>query len=149
MLKKMIVLPAFVLSLSLSQAVFSHMNDTMVKDHVQKHSGHHCMHHMMKNLDLTSEQKEKISELKAKTKQELSGKMHELQVIRHEMRAIVQSDKVDDAKLAQLIHQKKEIIGSITKSKVMLNHQIYHLLDSKQQAKYSEMAKKCDEMRHH
>ena|SRR3989338_4917423 len=143
MIKKIMVLPAIVLSLSLSQSVFSHESDKMQPAHNRLS----CVHQMMQKLALTSDQKTKIHALKDQAINELRGKRQELRSIRQQMRPLIETDTLDEAKLDTLIAQKKNVIASLTKRKIMLNRQVYALLDEKQKTIYTDLAKQCDEMR--
>lgn len=146
MIKKMIVIPAVLaLSVSFSQATFAHEHNMSMK----KGHGHQqmCMQGMMQKLALTADQKMKIKEIRAKERKEMEGNMREMQTLRHDMRRQVESDKMDEAKLTALIHQRKELMASMMKLKMMAKHEIYNVLDAKQKAEYTQMSNHCEEMR--
>ncbi len=63
------------------------------------------------------------------------------------MRTYVESDTLDEAQLDSLIAQKKELIAVLTKQKIMLDRQIYAILNVKQRTMFSDMTKKCNEMK--
>ncbi len=74
----------------------------------------------------------------------MTGTRQELHAIRVKMRPLVDTDKLDEAKLDALIHQKKEIIAHVMKTKMMVKHEMYIVLDAKQKVMFNEMANKCD-----
>lgn len=137
--KKIILLPALMLSLAFSQGAFSHEDEMMkLKEH------HVCMHHAVSQLNLTQDQKTKIKTIKEQAKQEMKKAKSELHAIRMKMRPLVDTDTLDVAKLDALIQQKKDIIGAVMKTKLMAKHQMYTILDAKQKVMFNEMATKCD-----
>lgn len=144
MIKRMIAIPAVLaLSVSFSPATFAH---DMAKMKGENHPLA-CMQGMMKKLDLRADQKAKILVIRAHERKVMEGKWREVHALRHEMRAHVESDKMDEAKLTALIHKKKDIMADIDKAKMIAKHEIYNVLDAKQKAEYTQMATHCEEMR--
>jgi len=90
MFKKILCLPFLVLSLSFSQAAFSHD---------EGHHRHHCMHNVINSLDLTADQKAKIKSIKEQAKSELKGKWQERMAIHKQMKTLSHAKTVDHAKL--------------------------------------------------
>jgi len=104
------------------------------------------MENMVQKLDLTADQKEKMMTMKKQAKAEMKAKHDEMHAIHKEMGPLVETDKMDEAKLDALIQQEKEVVASMTKNKMMLKHQFYGVLDAKQKAMFSTMSKQCEEM---
>ena len=65
-----------------------------------------------------------------------------MKTIRGEKRTLVTSDKVDEAKLNDLISQKTAVIATMTKNKVMTKNEIYNLLTPEQKQKFKDMMNK-------
>ena len=144
MIKKMMVIPAVLaLSVSFSQVTFAHDMEKM------KEQGHHhmCMQGMMKKLDLRADQKAKIVAIRMHERKSMEGKWREVHDLTHQMRAHVESDKMDDAKLTALVHKRKDLMAEIFKAKMVSKYEIYNVLDAKQKAAYTQMATHCEEMR--
>ncbi len=148
MIKKLIVVPgALLLSLAFSQASFAHEDQMMTKKHHHHH--HSCMHGIMHELNLTSAQKTKINKIREHSRAKLAHNRHELKVVRHEIRMLVASDKMDEGKKNALVHKKQELIGERTKIKIMKRHHIYNVLDAKQKAIWNARIKHCESKHKH
>jgi protein CpxP len=139
MIKKIIWLPIIALSLLFSQASFSH----------NEHAGHKhvCMKNAYQELNLSADQKSKISSIKAQARENMKGKWQEMHAIHQQMREVVRTNKLDHSKVDSLISRKKELVGSMMKTKLETRHQIYNVLDEKQKGKFDSLTKKC-EMQH-
>ncbi len=96
---------------------------------------------MMKKLELTDEQKTKLEDVKKQYKDQLKAKHDEMKDLRQQMKDLAKADKLDEAKLDQLISQKKELVGSMTKLKVQMKHAAYGIL-TPEQVKKAETVKK-------
>lgn len=142
MIKQFILAPVIALSLSAVQPVFADQH----KDYQDKGICH-CkqMAKMADKLDLTKDQKAKIKAIKETGIKTMKTDSDELRQIRKEMKNLVKSDKMDEAKLEKLIDRKKAIIASMWKEKTMLTHQMYQVLDAKQKEKFSKLMDKWEE----
>jgi len=133
MIKKLILLPVILLSFTFSQGTLAH-------DNAQKPGcGCQAMQKMTKELDLTSEQQAKIKAIRTQARDTLQTKRQEMIKLRAEINALIQTDKLDEAKLTALINQKKEIVGSVMKTRITVKNQIYNVLNAQQKAKFSTM----------
>lgn len=137
MIKRTLLLPAILLSLSFHQTAFSH-------EFSRDSAYGRCMHNVIEKLVLTAEQRSQIKAIKEKNKDAKEKFTQELRDIRAKMRPLVNSDTMDEAKLDALINQKKEVIAQIMKTKMMSKHQIYMVLDPSQKTMFHELAAKCD-----
>jgi len=144
MIKKILCVPALALALSFSQISFAHDSSNNTQ-----HKHHFCMVNLHEKLDLTDDQKAKIKTIKAQNKAESKGQRQQLRSIHEQMKPLVRTHKLDEAKVDKLIAEKKDIMGSMMKSKVMMRHQIYNVLDMKQKAKFDALSKQCEEKRAH
>ncbi|MCP0913451.1 MULTISPECIES: Spy/CpxP family protein refolding chaperone [Legionella] len=137
MMKQIILLPLLALSLAFSPVTFANKGD-----------GHcTCMHmkKMMQELNLTPEQQTKIKEIKDNAKSNMQAKREEMMSLKKQMKELVRSEKMDEAKLDQLINQKKELMASKMKAKIMMKNQIYNVLDAQQKAKFAAMMDKWEQ----
>ncbi|MCX7115315.1 MAG: Spy/CpxP family protein refolding chaperone [Gammaproteobacteria bacterium] len=137
MIKKML-LPALVLSLSFSQAAFSH------ESHQTGCPYDHCVRAAVKSVHLTKDQQTKVDAMKAEMKASLHGKWSEMKELHAQAKVLIRSEKMDEAKLDTLINQKKELMGSIMKTKIMMKHHMYNVLDAKQKASLSTKMDQCE-----
>lgn len=137
MKKKTLLLPAFLLSLTVHQTAFSHVTS-------RENAYSNCMHNVIEKVVLTADQRSQIKAIKEKSKAEKAKSVQDLRDIRTQMRPLVNSDSMDEKKLDALINQKKEIIAHIMKTKMMAKHQIYMVLDPSQKTMFHELAAKCD-----
>src|SRR5579872_4525725 len=101
-MKKLLWVPALALSLSFSQASFS--GNEMMKGGMYMT----CMQDMIKQVNLTAEQKSKVNVMKDKFKAMVSAKMQEMKSIRSQMKELIRTDNpMDEAKLDMLVSQRK------------------------------------------
>ncbi|QDP72613.1 hypothetical protein FOG18_08630 [Legionella israelensis] len=136
--KGMIWLSAIAFSLSVNTAtVFA-----LPADNMKKCPGHEYKEKMLEKLNLTDAQKKQIEDIKKQYKEGMRAKFGELKNLRSQMIDLVKSDKIDENQLNQLVNQKKEILGSILKSKIMMKNQIYNVLNDDQKKQYIDMMQK-------
>lgn len=141
--KKMMWIAAFAISLIFGQAAFA---DT----HVEK-SGKTCgcwgerFKQMVDTLKLDDSQQAKIKAIKEQAKASEKSNWEQMKALRVQIDQLVQSDNVDQAKLDGLINQKKELFGSMMKTKIMAKHQIYGVLNAQQKKQYQQMVKQWEE----
>lgn len=133
-MKKIILLPFMAFALAISPVTFAKSKSCPCMD-VQK---------LEKELNLTSEQKNKIMEIRKQAKEQMKGKWEEMKNLYKQKKELVRSEKMDEAKLDELINQKKEIIATMMKTKIMTKHQIYNVLDAKQKEQYAAMMDKWE-----
>ncbi|KTD53119.1 envelope stress induced periplasmic protein [Legionella santicrucis] len=133
--RKFIWLSAITLIITLGQPSFACSDP--------KHcNAHHRSDKLAKELDLTSEQQAKLQTYKEKAQANFKTNYAKLRTLRTQINSLIQSDKIDEAKLDSLIEQVSQIRGSMLKNKVMMQHQMFTILDAKQKAKFLELKKK-------
>ncbi|WP_221932906.1 Spy/CpxP family protein refolding chaperone [Thalassotalea sp. PS06] len=126
----------------LSSLAFSSMAFDM-----HKHKGEHGkqgyrMEKMLRALDLSDAQRAQIKEIRSNSKQQLEALAPEKKEHRQELQAIIKADSFDENAFLALQNetaQKRQQAGLI-RAKTM--HQIYHVLDADQQAKFEKMQQK-------
>lgn len=110
----------------------------------------HCHHDkMMDKLSLTAEQKAQIATLREKARAEDKAHFKQLRTLRHEMHAVVTTDKVDQAKLDALIAKRTQIKATMLKNKMMMSHDIYALLTPQQKAEYKSLEQQWSKKHRH
>ncbi len=134
--KKIMWIPAALLSLTMSQASFADhhgmMSDKMSCPCIN-------MHEATEELNLTAIQKEQIKAIKEQSKSTFEATRQQMQAIRTQMHDLIKSDKIDEAKLTDLVNQKTAMMATMMKEKAMMKNKIYNLLDVKQKEKYAGM----------
>lgn len=141
--KKMIWLPVFVFSVALSQPIFA--TDTDAKG--SKPASCTCMKKAFKTLGLTPEQEAKIKAIRTQANLVKLAKRQEIVTINNQIQALVRDDKLDDTKLDVLLEQKKQLMATMIKNKVLVKHQIASVLTAQQKTKYDELMKSWEEQR--
>lgn len=136
--KKMILIPAMAMSLIVSPLSFAAKYDQ--KD--DKQCSCVKMEKMGKMLNLTDDQKAKIKKIKMEAKEQLKSQYEKMKPIRKELHQLVTSDKMDEAKLNELINKKNAIKAETMKIKYNMKNKVYNVLDEKQKQQYTEMMKK-------
>ncbi|AHE67259.1 P pilus assembly/Cpx signaling pathway, periplasmic inhibitor/zinc-resistance associated protein [Legionella oakridgensis ATCC 33761 = DSM 21215] len=132
----MILLPALALSLAFSAPSFADKNGGQCP----------CMRlqKLSQELDLTADQQAKIKAIKEQAQKDMSANEADMKNIRSQIKELIQSEKIDEDKLNKLIEQKKEIIASAMKTKIMMKNQIYNVLNAQQKAKFSALMDKWE-----
>ncbi|MBL7478946.1 Spy/CpxP family protein refolding chaperone [Legionella bononiensis] len=91
------------------------------------------------NLNLTHDQKAKIKAIRVQAKTQLKSSYKQLKVIRAQINDLIKAEKIDEAKLDNLINQRSKIKGAMLKSHILMRHQIYSLLTAQQKQQYQEI----------
>ncbi|KTD60164.1 envelope stress induced periplasmic protein [Legionella sainthelensi] len=131
--KKLISLAAFTLIITLGQSSFACSNDSKHCNHSDK---------LAKELNLTPEQEAKLQTYKEKAQANFKTNYSQLRTLRTQINSLIESDKIDETKLDSLIDQIDKIRGSMLKTKIMMQHQMFTILDAKQKAKFLKLKKK-------
>ena len=137
-------MPALLLSLALGQASISNV----YASHEDPLRSCICGMHMEKvvqTLHLSQDQKDKIKDVIDKNKEAIKSDVQQMRHLRSQIRDLIISDDFTEDKVNSLIDKKKELVGTITKTKIMAKHQIFTLLDTRQKAQYKELMQKQDE----
>ncbi len=122
--------------MAISQPGFACIGDS-------KHcNSHHRFDRLAQELSLSADQKAKIKAYKEKAMASLKENYAQLRLLRSQISSMIQSDKIDEAKLDTLIEKINKIRGSMLKSRIMMQHQMFSLLNEKQKAKFLELKKK-------
>lgn len=130
--KKMIWLSALALSMSISQA-------TLACDCGRDWTPGDRMEKMTESLDLTADQKAKIKAIGTQAKESMKPKMVEMRDIRMQLNTLADAKVLDEGKIDALISQRKEIMGTIVKGRLMVRHDISMILTDAQKAKLAQM----------
>lgn len=118
-------------------------------DEDQKHcSAHHRFDKLAMELELTPEQKTKIKAYKDQSRASMKASYTQLKALRSQINELIKSDKIDDAKLDNLVAQVNKIKGAMLKNRIMMQHEMYSLLTEKQKVKYQELKKKWEDKHH-
>lgn len=134
--KKLISLVAITLIITFGQSSFACSGDS-------KHCNtHHRSDKLAKELNLTPEQEAKLQTYKEKAQANFKTNYAQLRTLRTQINSLIESDKIDEAKLDSLIDQINKIRGSMLKNKIMMQHQMFTILDAKQKAKFLKLKKK-------
>ncbi|MFC3909399.1 Spy/CpxP family protein refolding chaperone [Legionella dresdenensis] len=126
MLKKLLLLPVLTLALAFYQTAFAG-------------SCHQRMDQMMGSLNLTDAQKTQIKTITEQSREAMQTNMTQMKTLQGQIKDLITSEKVDEAKLNDLISQKTSLMATMMKSKIMVKNQIYNVLDSKQQQQFKDL----------
>lgn len=114
-------------------------NDTLIQKPLNQHNGCHCkMSNMFANLGLTADQQAKIQQIKEQARANMQENRQAMQDINNQIKALIQSEKLDTAELDKLVNQKTALIGAKIKNKIMIKNQIFNLLTPEQKAKFKQ-----------
>lgn len=111
----------------------------------EMHTACGCKKELATKLDLTMEQQAKIKVILMQAKVVKIEKQKDIQPINDQIRALIESSKIDDKKLDELLKQKTELMVVYMKNKIMVKHQIYNILNPKQRIQYDEIIKTWEE----
>ena len=135
--KKLFWLLAFTFSVALCQPIYA----DQYKGESAQHASCPCNKMWIKKLDLNDEQQAKIKAIRAQARAVHVMKKDELMTINNQIQELIKLNELDESKLDILINQKKEIMGTLMKSRAMTKHQMYNVLTPAQKAKYEDLIK--------
>jgi Spy/CpxP family protein refolding chaperone len=140
MTKKTLLFTALALSMSLSQASLACHGDShwMYGERYEK---------MEKKLHLTSDQKDKIKELRLAAHKAMQPLRQDLRDNHMKLNELARANTLDEGAIDSLINQQKEILGKLMKMRLMIKHDITMDLTEKQRSDMVSMAAKWKE--HH
>jgi periplasmic protein CpxP/Spy len=136
MSKKFIWLSVITLLLTLGQPSFACSGDA------KQCGAHERFDKLAQELDLTADQKAKIKAFKEQARISFKANYAHLRSLRSQVNTIVKADTIDEAKLDSLVEQINKIRGSMLKNRIMMQHQMYSLLNPQQKEKFLELKKK-------
>ncbi|KTC97981.1 Spy/CpxP family protein refolding chaperone [Legionella erythra] len=102
---------------------------------------------MFKDLQLDANQQAQIKAIKDKNKEAMQASWKQMKELRGQLKALVTSDKLDEATLDKLVSQKAALMSSITKAKISTKNQIYNVLNDKQKQQFQSMMKQWEAKR--
>ncbi|HAZ7571884.1 Spy/CpxP family protein refolding chaperone [Legionella sp. PATHC032] len=134
MSKKSICLAALALIFSFVQPVFANTGNTAQAKPC------HCHDHKkaLNQLNLTQEQKTKIKTIKIQAQKTIKENYKQLKAIKEQINALIANEKLDEAKLDNLISQRNKIAGAMLKNRIMMKNQIYNQLTNEQKSQYKK-----------
>ena len=109
--------------------------------------GMHHIEKMVKKLDLTPDQKNKINAIHTNVQNDLKEKFKQMQASRQEINQLLESSPVNESKVNILVNQEKEQFGEIVKLRINTRIAIGNILTEPQRIKFREMFKKWEEKR--
>lgn len=110
----------------------------------------HCsstMKQLSNKLDLSDEQKAKVKAIRTQAHNNTKANYQELKNIKSQINALIKTDKMDEAKLDALVSQRSKLSAAMLKNHVVMQHQIYSVLNDKQKAQFDQI-KKQYELKH-
>lgn len=99
---------------------------------------------MYKELQLDANQQAQIKAIKDKNKKTMQASWQQMKELRSQLKALVTSEKLDEATLNKLANQKAALMSSITKAKISTKNQIYNVLNDKQKQQFQSMMKQWE-----
>jgi len=93
------------------------------------------MRHVMKKLDLTTEQREAIRNIKDEQREQMSTKRDEMMDIRKALREQVRADSYDASKVRELADTKAKLMADMTVKRIETMNRIRKELTPEQVAK--------------
>lgn len=92
-------------------------------------------------LKLDAGQQEKIQAIKDQLKTSTKANGEKLGALRGQINELIQSDKMDQAKLDGLVQQKIDLVSSMIRAETLSMHQIYGVLTAEQRTQYQQIMK--------
>lgn len=105
------------------------------------HRGHHG-HAMLRSLDLTDEQKDKIFEIRHAAAPELRAAMKQAMQSRQSLRELSRADTFDEARAKELAQAGADAMAQAAVLRAKTENQIYAVLTPEQRGKLTERAER-------
>lgn len=109
--------------------------------------GHHQTIDWQKKLSLTNQQVQKIDQIKETAQKDMKSLRQQKWQLYKNMMMMSHEKNIDQTKLDELISNMNSISAKMIRHEIKVKHDIYRVLDEKQQAKMNNMMqKKLDRM---
>ena len=106
-------------------------------DYKKEHRGE--MRHMMKELDLTKDQRETVREIKSENREQMKNNREQMREIRKQLHEEATSDDYDAAKVRELADKKAKLMSDMLVNKMQSMQRIRKELTAEQQEEFDEM----------
>ena len=105
------------------------------------HKGHggDRMMHVMKKLDLSTEQRDAVRTIKRDSRDQMQARRDEMQDIRQALQKQASAETYDAAKVRELADAKAKIMADITVQRIETMQKVRKQLTAEQLAKFDEM----------
>lgn len=94
---------------------------------------------VLKQLDLTSEQKQDIKQAFKQGKQDMRVYREDMRQIRQEMKSLIQTEQWQADAVAAVISQREALTGQLALTRVQNKHHVWNLLNEEQQQKFNDL----------
>jgi periplasmic protein CpxP/Spy len=110
---------------------------------------HHRMHfkQMIKGLDLSGEQKDKIRAIMQSSRQDMKRMRGDMRMFRKQIKGMAMNDEYDSKKAAMLIDKKAGEFAAMMKLRMNRMHQVFSVLTPEQKQKLKNMMQQRQMMR--
>jgi Spy/CpxP family protein refolding chaperone len=102
-----------------------------------------CTNEYQAKLLLSPEQQMQFQALQALGLSESKEFLSQQIAMHDRVNALVQSESLDESKLAVLINEKKELAGNALRKEIELKHSFYHILTEDQRVIFMQMLNTC------
>ena len=98
-----------------------------------------CNKPSVKELHLSAEQETKIKAIREQASVVKAMNMKAMLTIHNQIEKLIRIGKLDDIKLDVLLDQKKDIMATMIKNRILVKHEIYSVLTPQQKTQYDGM----------
>lgn len=137
--KKITCLSAFLMTFLLGQPVFAESMMQSTNGQMAMHQDKDHQDKMLNKLNLSDEQKTKINAIRTKMRDQFETNRVKMRNIQMQIGALVDSDKMDEKKLDDLISQRSQLMSAMMKNVALARNQIFNILTPEQKTKIAEM----------
>ena len=110
---------------------------------------HEMRQKLIKELNLTEDQQQKIRQFRQQHYQRVIQDFKKKHEIQQQIMMMSMQKEIDKASLDTLLKQRSELSTDILRSKVLMRHQIYQVLNDEQRTKLQSIMKnKMEKMKH-
>lgn len=99
----------------------------------------HPMRAVLKQLDLTEQQRQNVRINMQKTRLEAKIYRQDMKAVKEQLSAVIRSSQWDEQLASQLIQQKQDIHANVALTRASSKHNLWHTLDGAQQQKFDEL----------
>jgi len=142
MKKRSLILASILVgSLGVAGAGVAHACSDHKGEHGDGHRGDKMMH-VMKELDLSKEQREAIRDIKNESRDQMQAQRDKMHEIRKALREQASAETLDISKVRKLADEKSKIMADMTVQRMQSMHQIRKQLTPEQLEKFDKMKEK-------
>ena len=103
------------------------------------HPGPHHQMALLKQLDLSREQRQDVRQLMRQGRQDVAVYREDLRAVRQQMQALIKAESWDEAAVKDLLEERQPLMAQLALTRANKKHQVWQVLSDEQQAEFEAL----------